>query len=43
LKYLENIIINKLRIAITKFRLSSHNLEIEQGRHDGNLYIKKYV
>ena len=33
--YLENISKNKFRIAITKFRLSSHNLAIEQGRHEG--------
>ena len=33
--YLEKISINKFRIAITKFRLSSHNLAIKQGRHEG--------
>ena len=33
--FLVNISMNKFRIAITKFRLSSHNLAIEQGRHDG--------
>ena len=32
--YLKYISINKYRIALTKFRISSHNLAIEQGRHD---------
>ena len=34
--YLDQIKINKYRIALSKFRLSSHNLEIETGRH-GNI------
>ena len=29
------ISLNQYRVAIIKFRLSSHNLEIKQGRHDG--------
>ena len=32
-KYLNCIKTNKYRIALSKFRLSSHNLEIETGRH----------
>ena len=32
--YLDHISDNKLRISLTKFRLSSHNLEIETGRYD---------
>lgn len=31
--YLSIVNINKYRIALTKFRISSHNLEIEIGRH----------
>ena len=31
--YLDHIIDNKLRIALTKLRLSSHTLNIESGRH----------
>ena len=34
--YLDQIEINKYRVALSKFRLSSHNLEIETGRH-GNI------
>ena len=34
-KYLETIKINKYRIALSKFRLSSHKLRIESGRHEG--------
>lgn len=33
-KYLNVINTNKYRISLTKFRLSSHNLAIETGRHD---------
>ena len=31
--YLDQIKVNKYRIALSKFRLSSHKLEIETGRH----------
>lgn len=33
--YLHKLYIDKYRIALTKFRLSSHNLQIEKGRHEG--------
>jgi hypothetical protein len=33
--YLSVINTNKFRIALTKFRLSAHNLAIETGRHQG--------
>ena len=31
--YLNHIKVNKYRIELSKFRLSSHKLEIETGRH----------
>ena len=33
-KYLDIINIDKYRIALTQFRISSHNLAIEKGRHE---------
>ena len=32
-KYLDFISDKKYRVALSKFRLSSHDLEIERGRH----------
>ena len=31
--YLNNIYVKKYKIALTKFRLSSHDLAIEKGRY----------
>ena len=31
--YLETILVNKFRISLSKFRLSSHDLAIEKGRY----------
>jgi len=36
-KYLDYVDIWKYRVAVTRFRISCHNLEIEKGRHDGVL------
>ena len=33
--YLHKIIIEKYKVSLTKFRLSSHDLRIEKGRYDG--------
>ena len=32
--YLETIHVNKFRVSLSKFRLSSHDLAIEKGRYD---------
>ena len=32
--YIETILVNKVRVSLIKFRLSSHDLAIEKGRYN---------